>query len=217
MKTIYYVSGLGADERVFKYLRVNDVQQKYIKWEIPGKRERLEDYCKRLIAQIDPADEIILVGVSFGGIVAQEISKIMHVRKVIIISSIKSASEFDWQLKLVRKLSLHKLAPSRLLKWSNSVTGDYYFGTTTIAESKLLKQIIKDTDRSFMKWAIDALMKWNGGSSHHDLIHIHGDKDKIFPAKAISNFIRIADGGHFMIVNKAKEIAAIIEKEIKTK
>ena len=53
MKTVYYISGLGADERVFKYLNLKGVYEKYIKWETPQKHESLQDYCKRLIEQID--------------------------------------------------------------------------------------------------------------------------------------------------------------------
>ena len=214
MKTIYYISGLGADERVFKYLNLQGVNEKYIKWETPQKHETLKHYCKRLTEQIDLGNEIVLVGVSFGGIVAQEIAKIIKVEKVIIISSVKSAKEFTFQLKLVRFFSLHKLVPSRFMKWSNLLTGDYYFYTQTKAESALLRAIIEDTDMFFMKWAIEEIIKWDNTSIDHNLTHIHGDKDRIFPIRKIRNAIRINDGGHFMIVNRAKEIAEIIEKEI---
>lgn len=216
MKTIYFISGLGADERVFQYLQLNGVNTKYIHWEIPQKRESLRDYSRRLIPQIDLSGEVILVGVSFGGMVAQEISKIIPVHKVIILSSIKNIHEFDWQLKLVRALSLYRLVPSRILKWSNLLTGNYYFGTKTKAESDLLKLIIRDTDRLFMKWAIREIMRWNhDGLPNHDLVHIHGDNDRIFPIKNIVNTIRIKGGGHFMIVNRADEISAIIEQAIR--
>ncbi len=212
---IYFISGLGADERVFKYLNLGDFEYKYIKWETPERAERLDSYCRRLIKQIDLSKEIILVGVSFGGIVAQEISKIIKPQKVIILSSVKSEKEFDWQLDLVRRLKLYKLAPSRFLKWSNRLTGDYYFGVKTKNESGLLKQIIRDTDCYFMKWAIQEIMNWNGDSINTKIVHIHGDKDRIFPVKRIKDFIRIKGGGHFMIVNKADEISEIIKNEIK--
>jgi pimeloyl-ACP methyl ester carboxylesterase len=214
MKTIYYISGLGADERVFKYLNLQGVNEKYIKWETPQQHEKLQDYCKRLIRQIDEIKDIILVGVSFGGIVAQEISKMIKVDKVIILSSIKSVEEMDWQLHLVRILGLYKLAPSRFLKLCNLLTGNYYFSTKTKAESDLLRLIIKDTDRFFMKWAIAEIMKWDNRAMVQNLTHIHGEEDRIFPIKNIQNATGIRGGGHFMIVNKANEITEIIQKEI---
>lgn len=212
---IYFISGLGADERVFKYLNLGDFEHRYIKWETPERHEKLDNYCRRLIKQIDLSKEIILVGVSFGGIVAQEISRIIKPQKVIILSSVKTVKEFDWQLDLVRRLRLYKLAPSRFLKFSNRLTGDYYFGIKTKIESTLLKQIISDTDRYFMKWAIQEIMMWNGDSTSTNIVHIHGDNDRIFPVKRINNYTRIIGGGHFMIVNRADEISEIIKNKIK--
>jgi pimeloyl-ACP methyl ester carboxylesterase len=214
MKTIYFISGLGADERAFQFLQQNGITGKHIKWVAPKKHEGLRDYCMRLTEQLDAPGGIVLIGVSFGGIVAQEISKLVKVDKVIILSSVKSAKELGWRLNLVRALSLHKLAPSRFLKWSNLLACDYYFNIRTKAESKLLRLIVKDIDCSFMKWAIEAMMKWKGGAPNLAVVHIHGDKDRIFPIGHIKNAITIAGGSHFMIVNRAKEISELIEKEI---
>ncbi len=214
MKTIYFLSGLGADERAFVSLQQNGIAGKPIKWISPKKHESLREYCARLTDQLDADSGIVLVGVSFGGIVAQEISKLVKVDKVIILSSIKSVRELSWRLSVVRALGLYRLAPSGLLKWANLLARSYSFGTQTKAESELLGQIIKDTDSSFMKWAIGELMRWKGGAPNPAVVHIHGDKDRIFPIGRIRNAITIAGGSHFMIVNRAKEISELIEKEI---
>ena len=213
---LYFISGLGADERVFKYLSLGDLEYKFIKWETPGTNEKLSNYCSRLIKQIDLSKEIILIGVSFGGIVAQEISRIIKPQKVIIISSVKTAKEFNWQLDLVRRFKLYKLATSSFLKWSNNLTADYYFGVKTKMESTLLKQIISDTDQDFLKWAIHEIMNWNGDSTNTNIVHIQGNKDRIFPVKRIRNYTIINGGGHFMIVNRADEISEIIKNEIRS-
>jgi pimeloyl-ACP methyl ester carboxylesterase len=214
MKTIYYISGLGADERVFKFLQLKDVNEKFIRWIQPHNHEALSDYCKRLTSQIDPDDDIVLVGISFGGIVAQEISKHISADKVIIISSIKSPLEMDWKLTVARYLKLHLVAPSRFLKWANLLTADYYFGTQSKAESKLLKQIIKDTDRSFMRWAINEIMRWENSSPRQKIFHVHGSNDRIFPMGRIKNAVVVEGGGHFMIVSRAKEVSEILQRQI---
>ena len=214
MKTIYHISGLGADDRVVKFLQLKHVNEKFIRWIKPDSQESLSDYCKRLTSQINAADKVVLIGISFGGIVAQEISKHIKVDKVIIISSIKSHKELDWKLTLVRYLRLYFLAPSRFLKWSNLLTANYYFGTQSNAESDLLKQIIKDTDRSFMRWAITEIMRWENSPLDKNIVHIHGSNDRIFPIGRIKNAIVINGGGHFMIVNRAKEISELLQREI---
>jgi pimeloyl-ACP methyl ester carboxylesterase len=139
---IYFISGLGADERVFQFLNLDEVDHTFIKWNEPERKESLTTYCKKLIKQIDTTKEIILIGVSFGGIIAQEISKIISCRKVIIISSVKTKNEFSWPLRLARKLQIHLIVPLWLLTLSNRLTSDYYFGVKSKEESKLLHQII---------------------------------------------------------------------------
>ena len=46
---------------------------------------------------------------------------------------------------------------------------------------------------------------------NNNVIHIHGNKDEIFPIKYIKNCIVIEGGTHVMILNKAKRISLILE------
>lgn len=212
---IYFISGLGADERVFKFLDLSQIDHQFIKWNEPKKSESLATYCKKLIEQIDQKHEIILIGISFGGIIAQEIAKIILCKKIIIISSVKSKSEFSWQLKLASGLQIHKIVPLWFLTLSNKLTANYYFSIESKEESILLHQIIKDTDPKFLVWAIDKIMNWKNESHPKNLYHIHGNADKIFPIKNIRNAIEIPTGGHFMIVNKASQLQPLIFDSIK--
>lgn len=207
---VYFISGLGADERVFQFLDLSNIEHRFIKWNEPKKNESLSNYCTELIDQIDTTNDIILIGISFGGIIAQEISKIIACKKVIIISSVKSKSEFSWQLKLASRLQIHKIVPLWFITLSNRLTADYYFDTESKEESKLLQQIIKDTNPTFLVWAIHQIMNWDNDKHSENLIHIHGTSDKVFPIKNIQNVIEIPNGGHFMIVNKASQIERLI-------
>jgi pimeloyl-ACP methyl ester carboxylesterase len=207
---VYFISGLGADKRVFQFLNLKEIDCRFIKWNEPEKKEGLASYCGKLIKQIDITSDVVLVGVSFGGIIAQEISKIIPCKKIIIISSIKSKNEFSWQLKLARKLQLHSIVPLWLLTLSNKITADYYFGIETKEESKLLHEIIKDTDPKFLVWAIHQIMNWQSEKYPNNLIHIHGTSDRIFPIKNIQTSLEIPNGGHFMIVNKASQLEPLI-------
>jgi pimeloyl-ACP methyl ester carboxylesterase len=210
---IYFISGLGADHRVFVNLKIDNSFQKHIEWEVPFKNESLSEYCQRLLTQIDQKSEVILVGVSFGGIIAQEIAKLISVKKIIIISSVKNEKEMDWKLRLVSCLKLYKFFPVSVLLFLNKFTADYYFGIKSKEESNLLHKIIEDTNPVFMMWAIDRLMKWRN-KEKMDLLHLHGTKDKIFPSSSIKIFVPVREGGHFMILNKASEVSALINSYI---
>jgi pimeloyl-ACP methyl ester carboxylesterase len=211
---IHFVSGLGADERVFQFLDLPGVEKRFIRWVDPIKDETLQQYAGRLIQQIEKGDEIILVGISFGGLIVQEIAAIIPCSKVIIISSIKCDEEFSTSLKFVRFMRLHKIAPASFLKWSNKLTADYFFSVKTKAESALLQRIIEATDDKFMMWAIDQIMRWKKPQPIAGIIHIHGTRDRIFPIGNINGAIKVESGGHFMIVNHAEEISRIILSEI---
>lgn len=46
-------------------------------------------------------------------------------------------------------------------------------------------------------------------------MQIHGTKDKFFPINNFNNIIKIENGSHFMIVNKAAQISNLLNAIIK--
>ncbi len=88
---IYLISGLGADYRVFQKIDLEANSYTHIKWDKPkSQNQSIIDYTKGLLAQIKHENPI-LIGVSFGGMIAIEIAKLIPVRKIIIISSVNKA------------------------------------------------------------------------------------------------------------------------------
>ena len=45
-------------------------------------------------------------------------------------------------------------------------------------------------------------------------MHIHGSADRILPIKYAKANIVIENGGHFMTLNKAKEVSEILREEL---
>ena len=211
---VHFLSGLGADERVFRQLDLPGIEPRYIQWIKPRRDEKLAAYAHRLLEQIDTDRPVILVGVSFGGIMAQEIAKLITCKKVIIISSIKSWREKPWQLHLVNFTKAHRLLPFRMVKSHRNWGNDYFFGTETKGESVFLKTIINETDEFFFKWAINQIVCWTPDHDHTDVFHIHGTEDRIFPYKPIQNCIPVEGAGHFMIVNRAKQVSHLIKQAL---
>lgn len=210
MKALYLIPGLGADRRVFKFLDLSQYSCHHISWIDPLPDESIEHYAGRLVAQIKSTNPI-LVGVSFGGMIAVEISKQISIEKVILISSARTGRDIPVYLRLFGRLSIHKVLPARWLKKANHVL--YYFFDVKMAEEKrLLSEIIRDTDQKFMKWAIDKIVRWKNNIIPSSAILIHGSADRLFPASKAD--IIIPDGGHFMIVSNAKEVSEHIKRII---
>src|SRR6187402_1248228 len=108
MKTIYCISGLGADERAFSRLKVEGYRIRCLPWLTPEPGESINAYATRMRAEIIEENPI-LCGLSFGGMMSIEISKQIPVEKLILISSIKSVKELPRWMKTCGFLRLNRL------------------------------------------------------------------------------------------------------------
>lgn len=115
MKNVYILSGLGADERVFRYLDFKDLDVAFVKWIKPLANETITRYTQRISEQIKCKNPV-LIGLSFGGIIATELAKIIPVKQLILISSLKTRTEIPFIYRLAGQLRLHQLIPYSFLK-----------------------------------------------------------------------------------------------------
>lgn len=210
MNKIYIFSGLGVDQRVFDNIDFGNLDVEFIDWIEPLKNESLDSYAKR-IAQNLTVPNPSLIGLSFGGMVAVEISKILQTKKIVLIASAKTKSELPEIYQLAGKLKINKLIPNQLLKKQNFIT-NWFFGLEIKSEKQLLKRILKDTNPNFLSWAINEILNWKNEVQLNNCLHIHGNKDRIITVKNIKADFVIENGGHFMTVNKAEEIERIIKQ-----
>ncbi len=208
MKTIFCISGLGADERAFSKLAIKGYDLKVIKWLMPLPGETIEHYAERMRAGITEENPI-LMGLSFGGMVCTEIAKQIPVKKLILISSIKSSQELPGWMKTVAKLRLNKIFPMRSTKLTQPFQ-NRMLGVSTKEEKELVYQFRRKVDLPYTTWAVNQAINWKNDWKHPEIYHIHGDNDNMFPIKNIKPTFTIKNGGHFMVMNKAEEVSACI-------
>ncbi len=209
---MYIFSGLGADESVFQRLDFTGFSKTFVKWIVPQDKETIENYTARLLDQITTTKPI-LIGLSFGGLIAVEMAKQIDTKKVILIASAKAKSEIPFYYRFAGQLKIHKLLPTRLLKSSNFIT-NWFFGTSSTFDKQLLKQILIDTDPTFLKWAIDKVTRWTNQTQIENIFHIHGTSDRILPLSFIKCNATIKNGGHLMTLNNADELNEIIREQL---
>lgn len=206
---IYLIGGLGVDERVFNALHFHNLEKHVVYWIEPLPWEKLQDYCKRLLPQIDSPDPII-AGVSFGGMIANEISRLINVRQIFLISSIRSAKEMSVLMRISGVLKLHKLIPVNLARKAHRILR-WAFWVYDPEHKKLLEKIAEETDPVLIRWSLNQVVNWKGEESKNTY-QIHGDKDRTFPISKLKHPDIVLKGtGHFMVVQRADEIAKIIE------
>lgn len=213
---VYLISGLGADSRAFNNLVFEDHHTIYhLSWIKPLKQEMLNAYAKRLAERIDNTRPFTLIGLSFGGMLASEMGKFLKPEKIILLSSVNNFNELPFWYKLGGSLRLHKLLPSKPIKGSMFFM-NYLFGINRDTDKKLLKDVIENTDPAFSKWAMDGIVNWRKTDVDTGVIRIHGDKDRILPITGFKPDHLVKNGGHLMVINKADEVSALINRIIKS-
>lgn len=207
---IYCFSGLGADYRAFQFIDFAEHNVIHVPWIDPVSNETLESYANRLGDIISTNEPFVLIGLSFGGMLALEISKTKKPHQLILISSIVAHSEKPARMKIAGKLKLYQFVPKKYFTRPNRIAYSL-FGTKTAQEKELLDQILKDSDPDFIRWALNSISQWKN-KEKLACKRIHGTDDRIFPIKNLSIDVAIEGGGHLMVVSHSKEVGkAILE------
>lgn len=213
MEDVYFISGLAADRRLFQYLTLKNIRPHFIRWIIPEKNESWEGYAGRLSKQIRTPDPVI-VGLSMGGMAAIEISKLIPVRQLILISSAKTGKEIPPYFRLLCIFRGHEWIPFSWLIRLGLIFGGRLFGATCRADRVLLKEIIRDADETFFRWAWQRVASWKNEALPAPVFHIHGNRDCMLPLMFVKADVVIKGGTHLMVVNKADEISGILQARL---
>jgi pimeloyl-ACP methyl ester carboxylesterase len=207
---IYLISGLGADKTVFRNLTFSKgTKIHYLDWIPPKPKESLRAYALRIAEGIDHSTPFIIVGLSFGGMLATEIASVLHPKKTILVSSISTISELPWYFRLAGKMRVNKIIPAVRLKSIPRFIASF-FGIETQRDALFFQQLLRRTDPHFSKWAMDSILAWDRTETPIRVVRIHGSKDKVLPIGNGKVDYLIKEGGHFMIFNRADVISGIL-------
>jgi len=207
---IYALGGLGADKRTFNYITLNNHQLVCLDWLIPANEETIESYAQRMCDLIDKDEPFAVLGVSFGGMIMTEVSKLCNAEHTILISSVCKSSELRWIYRAAGKFNLDKIIPYKLIVGSTRLV-HYLFGVKLMRDKELLKAIMEDMDPAFISWAISVIVRWKNEVAI-DAVRIHGEKDRVLPVNNKETDHLFKGAGHFIIVNEAENISKIIDQ-----
>lgn len=206
---------MATDKKIFERIRLPSTKYecKVIEWLPPEEKEPLDNYVKRMAKSITHENPI-LVGVSFGGVIVQEMAEIISVNKTIIVSSVKSRQEFPNYMKFGSITKLYKLlTASNIL--STSDLGKLGWNEKARTRLRKMQVYLNVRDAEYLSWAIQNMVEWEREEENPEVYHIHGTADEVFPIKNIHKCRKIEKGTHAMILDKTpsivKEILDIIE------
>ncbi|WP_269237310.1 alpha/beta hydrolase [Flavobacterium flavigenum] len=201
---VYFMPGLAASPTIFERIKLDETvfETFLLEWEIPNLKEPLSDYALRITKNIKHKNPV-LIGVSFGGILVQEMARHIEARKVIIISSVRCNAEFPRRMKIGKTTKAYRLIPMKLILNIENLA-KYSFGEKINKRIKLYEKFLAVRDLNYLQWAVESVICWDRNQIDEKVIHIHGDQDDVFPIKYINKCIVVKGGTHIMILNKYK-------------
>jgi pimeloyl-ACP methyl ester carboxylesterase len=209
MKTVYFISGLGADSRSFGFLDLSFCDVRFVQWINPAYNETLVSYAERMFESINDENATI-VGMSFGGMLATEMAKRHPNLKVIVIASAKTHLEIPAYLRVWRHFPLYKLHTQRIKNYSAGFVLKI-LGAKGVEQKKVQQQIMKDHDPAFIRWASGAIVNWNNTIVPTNVVHIHGSADKLLPYRYVKADYTINKGEHVMVLDQAEEVSVLLK------
>jgi len=186
--------GLSLDPKLFEIVR--------LKWFQPDKGMSFEDYAKKMCTKVTHPSPILL-GVSFGGLLVQEMARHIQAKQVIVVSSVKSETELPKRMLFAKYTKVHKLLPTGLVN-NVELLAKYAFGETVTKRLALYEKYLSIRDKYYIDWSIDNLVNWKTKGVAPNLVHIHGERDSVFPISNIKNCITVKKGTHTMIIHRVK-------------
>lgn len=215
---IYCMPGMAAKPNIFEYIKLpkEKYEVHWLSWFPPKKKETIEEYAKRMCENIKHKN-VILIGVSLGGVLVQEMQKFISIKLLVLISTVKTKYELPGFMKFGRKTRLYKILPVSIIKHF-SLLKKLPIGKKLKKRLELYEYYLAVLDKDYLRWGIREILNWKREKALPGLLHIHGDADKMFPIKNIQNPVVVKGGTHIMIINRFRwfndYLPKLIEKQL---
>jgi pimeloyl-ACP methyl ester carboxylesterase len=210
---VYAIPGLGMSPRIFERLALTCGPLRPVHWIEPhDEAESLAHYGLRLSEQIAAGEgPITLIGMSFGGMMAVQLARMLPVERVILISTLKTHHEKPAWLRLMQQVPLYQLNR----RWGRQRTLRYWaplFGIDSPEHQAFCTPMFAQYSDTYWRWAVRQIVEWESTGPTVDYLHLHGDEDRIFPATDIFDYQRIEQGDHFMVYKQPGLLSVRIDE-----
>lgn len=144
------IPGLGADERLFYPQQAAFPNSIAPHWLLPEKGETLESYARRWADDLRLQPGCALAGVSFGGMVALEMSRWVQAEAVFLIGSCRDPRSIPWGLRKAGLLPAWTWFSKGFTKIFPA-SGAWLLGAKAAGERELLIRMFQETPDFFLR------------------------------------------------------------------
>ncbi len=201
---VYFVPGLASSPKIFEYIKLPEdrFETFIVEWILPEEGESMRDYSARLANKYIKHENPVLIGISMGGMIVQEMCKLIKARKVIIISSVKCNKEFPRRMHFARWSKIYTIFPTRMMQNVDKVNRLFPGNNIIKRRLQLYEKFLGFRDKKYLDWSFKVILNWDRTEPDPEVIHIHGTDDGVFPARYIKNYIPVPGGTHIMIIDR---------------
>lgn len=209
MYRIVFISGLGANELAFSKIGSLKYEKIIANWIPNHGNESITEYAKRFIKEYRIKSSDILAGLSFGGVLAQEISKIQGNSSIILISSFKRRSHLNYPFRLALNIGLYRIQLIRIPILEDLIAK--FLNSGNKESSLVLCDMLKKSDYELMNWSIRKIAEIKDDDyATIPTFNIVGTKDRIIRQWSNESNYLVMGGSHFMIYDKSDEVTNIL-------
>lgn len=201
---IYLLPGMTPDDRIFDRLLPLLPNVTVLDWLDPQTDESLAHYAQRVAADI-PTSQCFIGGVSFGGIVAMEISRMIRPYGCFLVSSIRSPRQLPPWLRIWRFAAGHNC--QGLLNTVGHCASVVPGRVRTRSTARLTR--LAGNAGAWHRWATSAVLGWQPDPETPGvpICQIHGDADKTFPIRYTDPDVIVPNGGHVLPLTHPHAVA----------
>ena len=213
---LYLLPGMGADARLFRSQLDTFPNAVVPPWLAPEPRESLADYARRFADTLRPNGPCFVGGASFGGFVALEMAPHLNALGCFLIGSARGPSEMPTRIRWLRPfggtigvLPFRLLAPGAWL--TRNTVGQFSHPLT-----RSFLRHLQETDSSFLRWGSQAALRWTPSPATADvrIFQIHGERDRVFPAKRSRADVILPGAGHLISLTHATAVNEYLRRHM---
>lgn len=210
--------GMGTDALVFALQSSAFPQIVVPPWLPPEPRESLADYAGRMANRLDITGPCVVGGLSFGGMVALELTKHLDARGCILISSLRGREELPWWIWGATPWVW--LLPPRADRYLAGL-GQLLLATLGPVMPRGLKSRVTHLGKlrtPLFTWASRAVVGWRASANGWPcpVFQIHGTEDWVFPRWRVRPDELVPRGGHHLTLTHPFAVNAFIRKALET-
>jgi len=207
--------GLGADHRQWEPQKQTFPGLLVPPWIPPLPGETLRCYAARLAETIPSRKPLVVGGSSFGGMLAYEMARHLRPRALVLIGSCRSPKSLN--RAVVSMGPILRRIPNWAIRVCKPLApcGVQTFRNLKPEFRRLCATMFQEADSGFVRWAIGAILAWEPTPMADTAIfQIHGQRDRMIRASAISPDVMLPDGGHLINFSHTMQVNDFIREVV---